>query len=308
MFKSSFHLFTLFGIPVKADLSLVVLLLIILTQFSNAPVAGLLYGLMLLFSIVFHEFAHSLVAMAFGGKVRDITLLMFGGQASITRLPSKPWQELLLTAAGPASSFFLAAVGSILLLYAGLESPLEAFAKSLLRLNLILGVFNLIPAFPMDGGRIFRTALEIAGFSKLKATWVASRLGKGIAVFWVVMSILSFMRQRPLPLPAWLPEWADLLWDLTVNSNLFLLFIAFMIYQAAEAEYQMVRATSFGRWSNTRDPQGCSPLFKLFRLGGNRGEKKDDGVREAVISPPPYEKDGKKHVVPLDDESRFDRR
>ncbi len=293
--KNSYTLFTLFGIPVKIDLSLIVLVVFILFQFGGDPILGLMYCAGLLFSIIFHEFAHSLAAIGFGGRVRDITLLMFGGAATVTHMPRRPWQQLLMAAAGPFSSFLLAAIAIALGVFT--EGMARYFCAVLASLNFMLGLFNLIPAFPMDGGRILCAALEIAGFSRLKAVWFASRIGKGIAVFWVAMSILSFFGATPRP-PAGLPYWGDLLWSLIFQGGLFLLFIAFMIYQAAEAEYRATEASSFGRWSNTR-PQGCSPLAAwLSRRSGQ--PRREGGVSEAVISPPPYEKDGRKRIVPLD--------
>lgn len=296
MIKNSYTLFTLFGIPVKIDLSLIVLVFFVLSSYGRDPMQGIAFCGVLLFSIVFHEFAHSLVAMAFGGRVRDITLLMFGGAASITQMPRKPWQQLLMAAAGPLSSLALAVVG-IAMLFGGVMPILGGM---LISLNIMLAFFNLIPAFPMDGGRILCAALEMAGFSKLKAVWVASRIGKGIAVFWVAMSLLSFLNATPLP-PAGLPAWANFLWYIVFHGSILQLVIAFMIYQAAEAEYRATEAASF-HWHNQRPqgPQGCSPFAAWLRRRSPQDSRREEGVHEAVISPPPYEKDGRKRVVPLD--------
>jgi Zn-dependent protease len=110
MIKTTYHLFTVFGIPVKADLSLFILA-IILVQSYNDPVYGIAFGVFLLLSVLLHELGHSLVAMAFGCRVKDITLMMMGGCASMLSMPRKAWQEFLMAFAGPLVSLALAIAG-----------------------------------------------------------------------------------------------------------------------------------------------------------------------------------------------------
>lgn len=166
---------------------------------SGSSVLGLLYGALLtvlVFVIVLlHELGHSLVAMAFGINVRDITLLPIGGLARLERMPDKPWQEFLVAAAGPAVNFVLAAAifpflfVPILagehrlthLLFAPSVSPtIWSFLQFLFLVNVSLLLFNLLPAFPMDGGRIFRAFLAM-GVGMYRATKVAVWFGQGIA-------------------------------------------------------------------------------------------------------------------------------
>jgi Zn-dependent protease len=110
-------------------------------------------------SIVVHELAHSLVARAFKIPVKSITLFILGGVAQITREAAKPLHELLMAAAGPLTSFGLAAVffGVWFALGGQNTRPVDYVVVWLALMNLILGVFNFLPAFPMDGGRVFRS-------------------------------------------------------------------------------------------------------------------------------------------------------
>lgn len=253
MFKEKFTLFTAFGIPVRADLSVLVLLgyLVFVTR---SPLDGLMAGGLLLVSIVIHEFAHSLVAMAFGGRVRDITLQVMGGCAAITQMPLKPLHELLMALAGPMASFILVGLGygAMMLTLHDVGDPEwvggrwvqyqdpALWAIYLTGMNLMLGIFNLVPAFPMDGGRVLRAGLQLAGKGKVAATYVARTVARGIAIFWVVMSVLSLLKLLPEP-PEGLPLVVSFLWSIFVRGDLILILIAFMVYQSSEREYQMVK-------------------------------------------------------------------
>jgi Zn-dependent protease/CBS domain-containing protein len=146
-------------------------------------------GLLLIGSVfgvvVLHELGHALVARRFGIATRDITLYPIGGIARLERMPERPSQELLVAAAGPAVNGVLA-----LVIYLGLRvaalggDPLTiggSLAVQLLWINVSLALFNLVPAFPMDGGRILRAALALR-MDRARATAVAARVGRGIAV------------------------------------------------------------------------------------------------------------------------------
>jgi Zn-dependent protease/CBS domain-containing protein len=135
-----------------------------------------------------HEFGHILVARRFGVKAPDVTLWPFGGIANLDQIPEKPSQEFLIAIAGPLVNV---AIFLLLLLYLGSTTPAAALmqvdesnvglAAKLAGANLFLALFNLIPAFPMDGGRILRALLALK-FSFARATEIAAAVGQGFAV------------------------------------------------------------------------------------------------------------------------------
>jgi Zn-dependent protease/CBS domain-containing protein len=157
---------------------------------------GVVYVLLLFACVVLHELGHSLVAQRFGVTVRDITLWPMGGVARMGDMPRKPWQELLMAIAGPAVNFVIAALlavlavsllavgalGDILQLPQLMQQPTwQTLLLYLLVTNLSLGLFNLIPAFPMDGGRVLRALLAMA-LPYVQATRIAVAVGQGLAL------------------------------------------------------------------------------------------------------------------------------
>lgn len=163
-------------------------------QSAPAMLAGVLFMVAIFGSVLLHELGHALTARRFGIRTRDITLLPIGGIARLERMPEKPGQELLVALAGPAVNVVIATALFTLLTVAGLHAtaptatvgdPLLAdpavFASRLLWVNVVLAVFNLVPAFPMDGGRALRALLAFGG-DYVRATLVAARLGQGIAL------------------------------------------------------------------------------------------------------------------------------
>ncbi|HEU4611997.1 MAG TPA: site-2 protease family protein, partial [Kofleriaceae bacterium] len=145
---------------------------------------GLLLVLTIFVIIVVHELGHALVARHFGIATRDIMLLPIGGIASLERMPEKPSQELAVAIVGPLINLALAGVLWIGIAAAGGTLRLTevttfggALATQLLWINIALAVFNLIPAFPMDGGRVLRSVLAMR-MSHERATDIAARLGK----------------------------------------------------------------------------------------------------------------------------------
>ncbi len=193
----SLQLGTIKGIKIKLHWTFFFIILWgALSYGGNRGIAGLVYGAVLtglVFGIVLlHELGHSLVAIAFGIRVRDITLLPIGGLARLERMPDAPLQEFLVAVAGPAVNFVLATAlfpfvlwmvdGSLLhvLLVNPAQATLENVIKFLFLVNVSLLVFNLIPAFPMDGGRIFRALLAM-WIGSLQATRIAVWVGQGFA-------------------------------------------------------------------------------------------------------------------------------
>ncbi len=135
--------------------------------------------------VLLHELGHSLVAIKFGGEVHSITLLPIGGMTNITKMPEKPKEEFLVSLAGPAINIVIAGIPGLYLTYfqpVSVEEmevsyiTRENFPAMLLAANVFIVAFNLIPAFPMDGGRLFRSALSV-WMSRMEATRTAKNLG-----------------------------------------------------------------------------------------------------------------------------------
>ncbi|MDB4962857.1 MAG: protease/CBS domain protein [Myxococcales bacterium] len=238
--RGSLTLLHVRGVPIRAHWTLLLVLPYLMVVFSVqfagvARMAGvdqvrlalppLVWGAILavglLASVTLHELAHVAVAKRFGGRVRGITLMLLGGVSQISKIPRRPRYEGLMALAGPAVSLLLG------VLCVGLEhivsgpADLKMGLFYLGYLNITLGVFNLIPAFPMDGGRILR-ALLAARMGSLRATQVAARVGRAAAI---LMGIVG-------------------LW----SGNFLLLLIAIFIYvgAGAEATGERVRATLEG--------------------------------------------------------------
>ena len=200
MTRGSLQIIKLFGIPVYLHWSfLLVILFLGYYGISNGLSAGeitwtLFFSSLLFLSILLHEFGHALTARRFNVKTKDIILLPIGGLARLNKLPDKPIQEMLVALAGPFINFIIALIlipYFLMVTMPGLEEhelsnpqdligdyfyllPLLAFV------NLLLAVFNLIPAFPMDGGRILRAMLSLK-LERLKATKIAVVIGQIIA-------------------------------------------------------------------------------------------------------------------------------
>jgi Zn-dependent protease len=153
------------------------------------------YVLALFGCVLLHELGHALMARRFGIETADITLYPIGGVARLKRMPRAAGAELLIALAGPAVNF--AIVGCLIGLQTlGLasfdNSWLGAFASYLVLMNLVLGLFNLIPAFPMDGGRVFRALLS-GWLGRVRATSVAASVGRALAMGFGLYSLLSLL-------------------------------------------------------------------------------------------------------------------
>ena len=154
----------------------------------QAGVAGVIYILLIFLCVLLHEFGHALAARTFGIRTPDITLLPIGGIARLERMPANPQQEFVIAIAGPAVNVFIALVIFVVM---GGAFPVGEFdpvatasgtlLDNLLEVNLMLVIFNLIPAFPMDGGRVLR-ALLATRMRYPAATRIAARIGQVIAV------------------------------------------------------------------------------------------------------------------------------
>ncbi|MBI3886848.1 MAG: site-2 protease family protein [Opitutae bacterium] len=187
----SINLFRIFGIQLAVHASFFLLLAYYAYDgWTNHGVLGMVWsvGLILLFfvCVVLHELGHSLTAQRYGVRVPRILLLPIGGMAEFDRIPRQPSEELWITLAGPAVNFLLAAAltpvmwSSIVSDRADPPYSLADLGGQLWLANLAMGIFNLLPVFPMDGGRIFRALLAMK-LPYLRATWWAASVGKVLA-------------------------------------------------------------------------------------------------------------------------------
>lgn len=158
---------------------------------------NVVFILVIFASVVAHEYGHALTARRYGVATRGITLLPIGGVARLDRLPSKPQQELAIAVAGPLVSVAIALVIYVLLRVTG--RPIDsadvtvdsgAFIARVMWVNVAIVLFNLLPAFPMDGGRILRSALAIK-LGSVRATTIAARFGKAFALLFAIVGLYS---------------------------------------------------------------------------------------------------------------------
>jgi len=157
-------------------------------QSITAVVAGVAFILAVFLCVVLHEFGHALTARHYGIKTRDIILLPIGGVARLERLPTNPLQELWVALAGPAVNIVIAFGLFLWLNFTASFEPIQKltvttgpFVERIMAVNLFLVAFNMIPAFPMDGGRVLRAILATRK-EYSQATQIAASIGQGIAI------------------------------------------------------------------------------------------------------------------------------
>jgi Zn-dependent protease len=173
MFRS-FRLGTLLGFPIRVNLSFLLMLAVVLLWMGGLP--GVAVALMAAGSVLLHELGHALMARRLGVPIAGIELHFFGGAAQMADMPRSPRDEIAVAAAGPAVSFALAGVGHGLAAITGFW-PLALFGS----VNLVLGAFNLLPAFPSDGGRILRAWLARRR-GLVGATEIAVKVGRVVCL------------------------------------------------------------------------------------------------------------------------------
>ena len=246
---SAFKIGRLSGIDVRVHWTF--LLLLAFFAFLGYQASGSLIGALtatamivaLFLCVLLHEFGHSLVAQRLGIEIRSITLLPIGGISNLESLPEKPADEVKITVAGPLVNVVLAPIffGVGLLLGAVPRVPTDLFTGIgsvgqfffyLGYLNVVLAVFNLLPAFPMDGGRLLRGLLATR-LGAVRATDIASRVGQLFAVAFFLIGLLS--------------------------GNFLLLLIAVFIFFGATGEAQMVRQRELTRGLSVSDVMGTKP-------------------------------------------------
>ncbi|MEE9199270.1 MAG: site-2 protease family protein, partial [Dehalococcoidia bacterium] len=197
---SSITLFRIFGIPFRVNYTWLVIFGLVITSLalyqlpdSYPQWSTLEYWLIaavttLLFfaSVVLHELSHSLLALRHGLPVKSITLFIFGGVAHIAREAERPRTEAMIALAGPASSLLIGGAFLLLAYFGGsLNEQMEAVASWLGIINISLAIFNLLPGFPMDGGRVLRAVIWAITGNYRKATRVATLVGRGVAYLMV---------------------------------------------------------------------------------------------------------------------------
>jgi Zn-dependent protease/CBS domain-containing protein len=225
--KWSLRLGTYFRIPVYMHLTFLLLLawvgIMYWVEFhsGDAVLNGIVFIVLIFVCVVLHEFGHALMARRYGIRTRDITLLPIGGLARLERMPDDPKQELWVALAGPAVNLVIAVLLWTLLSAGGAFVPLERigmtsgpFLERLMLVNLFLLAFNLIPAFPMDGGRVLR-ALLATRLEYTRATNVAATIGQLVAFAFGFIGLFG--------------------------GNPILLFIAFFVWIGAAQEASMVQ-------------------------------------------------------------------
>jgi stage IV sporulation protein FB len=217
----SFSIGRLFGSELRIHATFFLLLAWIgasawLAEGTAAAITNIVFVLSLFACVVLHEFGHALAARRYGIRTPDITLLPIGGMARLEKMPEKPAEEIVVAIAGPAVNVLIWAVLTVALgATAGvttllqLDEPAQGFWARLAAVNLFLVVFNMIPAFPMDGGRVLRAVLSFF-MDRPKATRIAARAGQGIAFLFGFLGLTS--------------------------GNPLLLLIAIFIFMAAAAE------------------------------------------------------------------------
>jgi len=217
------------GIPIRLHFSWLIIFGLITWSLSTyyfpkaAPdlptgsywIKGTLAALLLFASVAFHELAHSFVAQRYKISIESITLFIFGGVAQMKGEPPNPKAEFRIAIAGPLSSFFL----SILFFFLSWNTTvgIKALFSYLAQINFIIGVFNLIPGFPMDGGRVLRSVIWEKKKNFYYATQKASSIGQKIALFFIIFGILSILTG--------------------MSGGLWLMLVGWFLYTAAQASY-----------------------------------------------------------------------
>ena len=236
--KGSVKLFSVRGIAVRVHFTFALILIWAAYRWgvqAGAGMTGALFGIVvtvLLFTcVILHELAHSLTAMRYGVTVREITLLPIGGLAQMEEIPDNPAQELKISLAGPLTNIAIAILLILICLPLGIHSMMgmeelfqvlgtvswRGLIAYLVSANLTLGLFNLVPAFPMDGGRVLRAFLAMR-MDYARATAIAVRIGQSLAV---LLGLWGFM-----------------------GGGFTLIFIAIFIYLGAGQEGRMVEVKS----------------------------------------------------------------
>jgi Zn-dependent protease/CBS domain-containing protein len=251
MLRANIRLFTAFGIPIEINVSWFIIFALVSWSLvsvyfpSNYPdlsvtyhwIMGLVAALLLFASVLLHELGHSYVAKTHGVPIKRITLFLFGGVSQLTKESSDPGTEIKIAIAGPGVSYVLMMVffGVYFLTTRG-ASPqgVAPVLKYLAYVNGLLGTFNLIPGFPLDGGRLLRALIWKVTGDLRRSTYIASRVGGFVGFAFIAIGFLSVFTGRFI-------------------FGLWMVLIGFFLRQAAEASYVQVVITSALKGVMVRD-------------------------------------------------------
>jgi len=230
----AFNLGKVFGIQFRLHYSWFIIFILVTTSLVYPDWSSPLYWIMaiitsLLFfaSILAHELAHSLVGRANDIPIKSITLFIFGGVAQMTREARSAGAELKMAAAGPACSLVIGGLFGLLWHFnQGMGEPIATMVYWLAFINVALAAFNLIPGFPLDGGRVFRSLLWRFTGNYKRSTRIATQLGRGIGYLFILGGILMMLLHPP--------NWP---WF----SGLWLAFIGWFLENAASASYRQLQ-------------------------------------------------------------------
>lgn len=235
MTGNSFQIGKIFGISIRIDYTWFVIFFLVAwslgsRQFRAYPnwsytmswIMGIITAIIFFASVLAHELAHSLVSKARGVPVKSITLFIFGGVAQISDEPKKPSSEFWMALAGPATSLALGAFFGLIYLATGRSShPVPAVAWWLFWINVIVAGFNLIPGFPLDGGRILRSIIWRIKGNLRSATRIASTVGRIVAYLFILWGVRLVFADR----------WFDGIW---------FVFIGWFLERAASSSYRQL--------------------------------------------------------------------
>jgi len=230
LFHGSWKIGSIMGIPIKVHFTWFIIFGLITWSLSAyyfpkiAPdlpllsywMKGAIAALLLFVSVAFHELAHSVVARRYRLTIDSITLFIFGGVAQMRGEPPSPAAEWRIAIAGPLSSLFLAGIFFIFSVFT--DGTSKALFSYLSQINLILAIFNLIPGFPMDGGRVLRSIIWKKRKNFFYATQRAATIGQRIALFFIFFGLFSLFTG--------------------MAGGLWLMLIGWFLYTAAQASYQ----------------------------------------------------------------------
>jgi Zn-dependent protease len=228
---NAFRLGTLFGIQVRLHYTWFIIFVLVTVSLVYPDwsqlriwVMGIITSLLFFASVLAHELSHSLVGRVYGIPIKSITLFIFGGVAQMTKEATRPGAEFKMAAAGPACSL---AIGGLFYLFwlfiPNKDGPMAMMVWSLFFINVALAVFNMIPGFPLDGGRVFRSVLWRATGNYSRSTRIATRVGQGVGYLFILVGIVVMVVSR---------DWFSGLW---------LAFIGWFLANVASLSYRQAQ-------------------------------------------------------------------
>ena len=238
---AAFNIGKIFGIPFRLHYTWFIIFILVTVSLSwqlfpalysgwtvfTYWIIGIVTSLLFFASVIAHELAHSLVARINGIPVKSITLFIFAGVAQITKEAAHPGAEFKMAVAGPVCSLVIGGLFALLwLLTQDVIEPVAALAFWLAQINVVLVIFNLIPGFPLDGGRVFRSLMWRFTGNYKRSTQIAVRVGQGVGYLFILVGILIIFL-RPFGL-----DWFSGLW---------LAFIGWFLENAASTSYRQVQ-------------------------------------------------------------------